>query len=70
MRITIDIDDGLMAAAMETTGLKTKKAVIEEALRRIVVYPRQVAALRALKGSADWEGDLKAMRKDRHLDEL
>ena len=30
----------------------------------------QVAALQALKGSADWEGDLKAMRKDRHLDEL
>jgi Arc/MetJ family transcription regulator len=70
MRITIDIDDDLMAAAMEATGLKTKKAVVEEALRRMVKYPQQVAALQALEGSADWEGDLKAMRKDRHLGKL
>jgi Arc/MetJ family transcription regulator len=38
---------------------KTKKAVVEEALRRMVEYGRQVAAVQALKGSADWQGDLR-----------
>lgn len=65
MRTNIDIDDDLMKAAQEATGLKTKKAVVEEGLRRMVKYRQQVAALKALEGAADWEGDLKAMRKDR-----
>jgi Arc/MetJ family transcription regulator len=36
MRTNVVIDDELMAAALESTGLKTKKAVIEEALRTLV----------------------------------
>lgn len=65
MRTNIDIDNDLIRAAQEATGLKTKKAVVEEALRRIVKCRQQVSVLQALKGSADWEGDLQAMRKDR-----
>lgn len=34
-RTNIDIDDELMAAAMQASGLKTKKAVVEEALRLV-----------------------------------
>lgn len=65
MRTNIDIDDDLMKAAQEATGLKTKKAVVEEGLRRMVKCRQQVSVLQTLKGSADWEGDLRAMRKDR-----
>jgi Arc/MetJ family transcription regulator len=36
MRTNVVIDDELMAAALESTGLKTKKAVIEEALLTLV----------------------------------
>jgi Arc/MetJ family transcription regulator len=35
VRTNIDIDDELMAAAMRATGRKTKKATVEEALRRV-----------------------------------
>lgn len=67
MRTNIDIDDELMKTAQEVTGLKTKKAVVEEGLRQLVKFRQQVAAIQALKGSADWEGDLRSMREDREV---
>ena len=36
MRTNIDIDDELMAATMRATGQTTKKAAVEEAMRRAV----------------------------------
>ncbi|HCJ72513.1 MAG TPA: transcriptional regulator, partial [Agrobacterium sp.] len=33
MRTNIDLDDALIAEAMEITGLSTKKATVEKALR-------------------------------------
>jgi Arc/MetJ family transcription regulator len=36
MRTNIDIDDKLMAEAMKASGLKTKKAVVELAMRQFV----------------------------------
>jgi Arc/MetJ family transcription regulator len=52
MRITIEIDDELLAEAMAATGLWTKKATIEEALRRLVQRHRRQAALANMAGSA------------------
>lgn len=62
MRLDITIDDNLMQTALEVTGLKTKKAVVEEALRRVVRCKEQLDTIRALKGSADWQGDLRELR--------
>ena len=67
MRTNIIIDDDLMRAAREATGLRTKKAVVEEALKRVVKCKEQADAIRALKGAADWQGDLRKMRADRDL---
>jgi Arc/MetJ family transcription regulator len=67
MRTNVVIDDKLMAAAMESTGLKTKKAVIEEALRTLVRLKAQECA-RSLRGKLHWEGDLDAMRESRFAD--
>ena len=64
MRITIDIDDALLAEAMEASGLKTKKAAVEEALRRLVRERRQKNAIADMAGLG-WDGDLDAMRDDR-----
>ena len=64
MRITIDIDDALLAEAMEASGLKTKKAAVEEALRRLVREHRQKNAIADMAGLG-WDGDLDAMREDR-----
>jgi Arc/MetJ family transcription regulator len=64
MRITIEIDDELLAEAMRATGRPTKKAAVEEALRTVVRLERQREALRKL-GGVGWEGDLDAMREAR-----
>jgi Arc/MetJ family transcription regulator len=62
MRTNIDIDDELLAEAMEATGKPTKKATIEEALRRLVVRHRRRRALENLAGIG-WEGDLDEIRE-------
>lgn len=36
MRTNIEIDDELMRSALAATGLRTKKAVVEEALKLLV----------------------------------
>lgn len=64
MRTNIVIDDDLMTKAMESTGLATKKAVIEEALRLLIRLKSQ-ERVRQLRGKLQWEGDLNEMRQDR-----
>lgn len=67
MRTNVVIDDQLMNKAMESTGLRTKKAVIEEALRLLVRLKSQ-EKVRELRGQLLWEGDLDVMREGRSLD--
>ena len=67
MRTNIVIDDELMAAALESTGLKTKRAVVEEALRTLVRMKAQEKT-RSLRGKLRWEGDLDALREGRFAD--
>ena len=64
MRTNIEIDDDLIAAAMAATGLATKKATVEEALRRLVRRQQRLDALTDMAGLG-WEGDLDAMREGR-----
>ena len=49
---------------MAATGLSTKKATVEEALRRLVRRHRRRVALEELAGSG-WDGNLDAMREGR-----
>ena len=67
MRTNVDIDDELMAKAMAATGLTTKKATVEEALRRLVRQRERADAVAAMRGLG-WDGDLTAMREGRHAD--
>ena len=67
MRTNIDIDARLLAEAMEATGLKTKKAAVEEALRRLVRQNHQRRAIKDMAGLG-WEGDLDEMREGRFHD--
>ena len=62
MRTNIVIDDQLMKEAMELSGLKTKRQVVEQALRTFVRLKRQEDILE-LRGIG-WDGDLDAMRRD------
>jgi len=67
MRTNIDIDDALMAEAMNATGVGSKKATVEQALRLLVQRHRRAAALDDMKGLG-WDGDLATMRQGRAID--
>lgn len=60
MRTNIDLDDMLVSDAMRATGLSTKKAVVEEALRRLVTAAHRKAAIRDMHGLG-WD-DAEAAR--------
>ena len=61
MRMNIEIDEKLMAAAMKAGGHSTKKETVEAALK-MLVRKRAYQALLALGGKVRWEDDLEAMR--------
>ena len=64
MRTNIVIDDELMNMALKVTGLKTKKAVVEEGLRTLLIFRKQLL-LTSLKGKLKWEGDIDKLRLDK-----
>ena len=64
MRTTIDIDDALMRKAMRLSGLTTKKAVVEAALR-LLIQTHSQARIRRLRGKVKWEGNLDDSRRGR-----
>lgn len=63
MRTNIVIDDDLMERALKATGLKTKRAVVDTALRLLVRLKHQ-EQIRAARGALPWEGDLAPSRLD------
>ena len=61
MRTNIIIDDELMNRALKLTGLKTKKAVVEEGLKTLIAIKKQTK-LKSLRGKLKWEGNIDKMR--------
>jgi Arc/MetJ family transcription regulator len=64
MRTNIDIDDRLMRQAMRSSSARTKRAVVEEALR-LLIQTRGQSSLRRLRGQVAWNGDLDTSRLER-----
>ena len=64
MRTNIVIEDKLMRDTLRATGLRTKRAAVEEGLRTLLRLRKQ-EGIRRLRGKLDWQGDLDAMRSDR-----
>jgi Arc/MetJ family transcription regulator len=62
MRTNIDIDDALMEEALKQTQARTKKEVVETALRELVASRRRRRAL-DLEGRVTWHGDLDSLRE-------
>ena len=65
MRTNIEIDDALMAEALQRSGLPTKKQVVEEALKAFIRFNQQAQG-RELFGALKWDGDLDDMRTSKH----
>jgi Arc/MetJ family transcription regulator len=61
MRTNIVLDEALVEKAQELTGIKTKRAVVDEALRMLIRLHEQ-AEVRQLRGQLRWEGDIDAAR--------
>lgn len=56
MRTNIVIDDALMKEALELSGLKTKKAVVETGLKLLIQIKKQ-ERIKSLRGKLKWAGD-------------
>jgi Arc/MetJ family transcription regulator len=61
MRTNIVIDDDLMQEALQTTGLKTKREVVEIALQTLIRLKKQ-ERIKAFRGTLPWDGNLDQMR--------
>lgn len=61
VRTNIVLDTHLLNRGLELTGLKTRRELVDLALRELVRHEQQKRLLE-LKGQIDWEGDLEAMR--------
>ena len=63
-RTNINIDDGLVQKGMKITGLRTKRELVDLALRELVRKEDQKSIL-SLEGAIRWEGRLDHVRKGR-----
>jgi len=63
-RTNVVLDDDLVGKCQEATGIMTRRALIDHALRELLRHECQSKILE-LKGKIHWEGDLAASRKGR-----
>jgi Arc/MetJ family transcription regulator len=63
-RTNIEINDHLAREAQKLTGLKTKRAIVDRALELLVRTEKRKGLL-SYYGRGVWEGDLRAMRRNR-----
>jgi Arc/MetJ family transcription regulator len=64
MRTTLDLPDGLLAAAQRACGAKTKAMTVVMALQQLV-NAAKIEELRGLRGKVRFDVDLKALRSER-----
>lgn len=64
MRTNIVLDDKLVGRAQKLTGIKTKREVVHEALRLLILLSEQ-SDLRSLRGKMPWIGNLDEQRQSR-----
>lgn len=64
MRTNIDLDEGLVARGLLLSGLRTKKELVNMALREFIRKNDQKKILE-LRGKIQWQGDLELMRESR-----
>ena len=65
MRTNIEIDDKVVAELMALTGARTKRQVVDDALRAQLDWIKAATGILSLQGKVEWEGDLDALRRGR-----
>ena len=64
-RTNIELDDALVKAAFRLTGARTKREVVDIALRRLVEKGGLYRAMLRLRGKVPWRGNVDAWRAAR-----
>lgn len=64
MRTNIVLDEKLVKFALKITKIKTRKALIDYALRELLRHAKQREFL-TLRGKIHWEGNLESSREGR-----
>ena len=63
-RTNVLLDDKIVEDCLKATGIKTRKALIDHALRELLRHESQTKILE-LKGNVHWEGNLNEWRQGR-----
>lgn len=63
-RTNIVLNDHLVEEGLKVTGLRTKRELVDLALRELLRKEDQKGIL-SLAGKIHWQGDLNSIRKDR-----
>jgi Arc/MetJ family transcription regulator len=66
-RTNVVLEEDLIEAGLELTGLRSRRALIDYALRQLLRRESQKKILE-LKGKVHWEGDLSSMRQGREFE--
>lgn len=61
IRTNIVVDSQLIEAGLKATGLKTRRELVDFALRELLRHKQQRKIL-SLKGKVKWEGNLSDLR--------
>ena len=64
LRTNIELDEKLVDEALELTHIKTKKELVNHAIRELVSRAKRRKLLE-LEGRVEWTGNLAEMRKSR-----
>ncbi|MDP2646490.1 MAG: type II toxin-antitoxin system VapB family antitoxin [Desulfobacterales bacterium] len=60
-RTNVVLDDKLVEDCIKATGIKTQKALIDQALRELLRHENQIKIL-DLRGKIHWDGNLDEWR--------
>ena len=63
-RTVVDLEDDLVRKARRLTGLTKKVEIVNLALR-CLIRQKEIEGILGLKGSIQWEGSLRKMRRNR-----
>jgi Arc/MetJ family transcription regulator len=63
-RTNVVLDDRLVDECQKLTGISTRRALIDYALREVLRHQHQRRLLE-LKGAVQWDGDLESWRETR-----
>ncbi|KJS08432.1 MAG: hypothetical protein VR78_18240 [Hoeflea sp. BRH_c9] len=65
MRTNIEIDDEMVAELIKLSGRRTKRQVVDDALRDQLSRKRAAQAILDLQGTVKWQGDPETLRAGR-----